>query len=324
MGAIPGHHPWAYPTIPPPSAHHVQRGHAQHPLLVVHAQLLERLHRNRHRRVDGVGDDVEQRLRGCRGWLGALASVVRRWLAGWTQGGGWGSAWLLAAPARRAPAPAQPRQRSQGPHRCRRPPRGSACRRRPPGSSQCLRRESINNVHTFRAGTARQQQQQRWQRQRQPCLPARLPEAAAEHPSAHASAQRSARTGVDLEQIVAGHARLARHARRDDDDVRALERLPKLVLAWAAQGRGGGVGRAARQRPTAGGHTSAAAGAPAPPPGCVAAAAVQAAPALRARDTSTHAHTHTRTLSTQQAGITMQVVPVSQGCWPAKPGSAPA
>lgn len=43
--------------------HHVQRGHAQHALLVVHAQALERLGRDGHRGVDGVGDDVEQGLR---------------------------------------------------------------------------------------------------------------------------------------------------------------------------------------------------------------------------------------------------------------------
>ena len=51
--------------------------------------------------------------------------------------------------------------------------------------------------------------------------------------------------GVDLEEVVAGHARLAGHARRDDDNVAALERLAQLVLACS---RGRGAGREAAHR----------------------------------------------------------------------------
>lgn len=39
------------------------------------------------------------------------------------------------------------------------------------------------------------------------------------------------RLATHLEEIVAGHARLARHAGRDDDHIGALQRLTQLVLA---------------------------------------------------------------------------------------------
>ena len=47
--------------------------------------------------------------------------------------------------------------------------------------------------------------------------------------------------GVDLEQVVARHARLARDPSRDDDDVAALERLVELVGARVARHDGLGV-----------------------------------------------------------------------------------
>lgn len=37
--------------------------------------------------------------------------------------------------------------------------------------------------------------------------------------------------GVDVEEVVAGHARLARHSSRDDDEVAPLEGLLDTVLA---------------------------------------------------------------------------------------------
>lgn len=37
--------------------------------------------------------------------------------------------------------------------------------------------------------------------------------------------------GIDIEQVVTGHAGLAGHAGRDDDEVCALQSLPKLLLA---------------------------------------------------------------------------------------------
>ena len=46
--------------------------------------------------------------------------------------------------------------------------------------------------------------------------------------------------GVDLEQVVARHARLARHAGRDDDDVAPLEGVVELVGSRVS--RDGGLG----------------------------------------------------------------------------------
>ena len=41
--------------------------------------------------------------------------------------------------------------------------------------------------------------------------------------------------GVNLEQVVAGHAGLAGHAGGDDDDIGALERVSQLLLASVAR-----------------------------------------------------------------------------------------
>ena len=58
--------------------------------------------------------------------------------------------------------------------------------------------------------------------------------------------RKCALAGVDLEQVVARHARLARHARGDDDDVAPLEGGVQLVGAGVAlkkkKGRGEGWG----------------------------------------------------------------------------------
>jgi hypothetical protein len=40
--------------------------------------------------------------------------------------------------------------------------------------------------------------------------------------------------GVDVEEVVAGHARLAGHAGRDDDQLGAGQRLPQIVRAQVA------------------------------------------------------------------------------------------
>ena len=70
--------------------------------------------------------------------------------------------------------------------------------------------------------------------------------------------RKCALAGVDLEQVVARHARLARHARGDDDDVAPLEGGVQFVGAGVALGveggwGGGGVGSGHRppRRPPA-------------------------------------------------------------------------
>jgi hypothetical protein len=47
--------------------------------------------------------------------------------------------------------------------------------------------------------------------------------------------------GVDVEEVVPGHAGLPRHAGRDDHDVRPLQRLPELVIPHEPLHLGRGV-----------------------------------------------------------------------------------